>query len=204
MTRWNLLKYALCAAMLCGFMLSPRLWLTARSYPHAPLWASLPGLPTPWDWLLLGLLLATLGVVVAANRPRPALLVFVTLAGLWSLWDQNRWQPWFYQYLFMFAALAFGAAPDNPERRQASLNACRLIIVGTYFWSGLQKVNWNFAHADFPWLMAPVLKTCPNRGTDPSAIAPGRRPSPSAPLAWACWCGRCARWPSPVPWACTS
>jgi hypothetical protein len=160
-TRWNLVKYTLCAAMLCGFMLSPRLWLTERSYPHVPVWDRLPGLPTPWDWLFLGLLLGALGVIVGGKRPRLAILVFVTLAGLWSLWDQTRWQPWFYQYLFMFAALAFGAAADNPERSQGSLNACRLIIACTYFWSGLQKVNWNFAHADFPWLMAPLLKHLP-------------------------------------------
>ena len=157
-TRWNLLKFTLCAAMLCGFMLSPRLWLTARTYPHAPVWDALPALPTPWDWLLLGLLLVTLGIIIGRDRPRPALLAFVTLAGLWSLWDQTRWQPWFYQYLFLFAALAFGA---DPERRQASLNACRLIIAGTYFWSGLQKANWTFAHEDFPWLMGPLLKQLP-------------------------------------------
>jgi hypothetical protein len=160
-TRWNLVKYTLCAAMLCGFMLSPKLWLTARTYPHMPVWDGLPGLPTPWDWLLFGLLLVALGTIVGGNRPRLVLLVFVTLAGLWSLWDQTRWQPWFYQYLFMFAALAFGASRDDPERRQASLNACRLIIASTYFWSGLQKANWNFAHSDFPWLMKPVLMHLP-------------------------------------------
>jgi hypothetical protein len=147
--------------MLCGFMLSPRLWLTTRNCPHTPVWDGLPDLPTPGDWLLLGLLLATLGAIVGSNRPRLALIVFVTLAGFWSLWDQTRWQPWFYQYLFMFAALACGAPPDNPERNEASLNACRLIIACTYFWSGLQKLNWNFAHADFPWLMAPLLKHLP-------------------------------------------
>jgi DoxX len=160
-TRWNLLKYTLCAAMLCGFMLSPKLWLTARNYPQVPVWDRLPDLPTPWDWLVLGLLLVTLGAIVGGNRPRLALLMFVALAAIWSLWDQTRWQPWFYQYLFMFAALACGSALDNPERSQASLNTCRLIIVGTYFWSGLQKVNWNFAQSDFPWLMAPLLKHLP-------------------------------------------
>jgi hypothetical protein len=87
--------------------------------------------------------------------------MFVTLAGFWSLWDQTRWQPWFYQSLFMFAALACGAAPDNAELNEASLNACRLIIACTYFWSGLQKLNWNFAHDAFPWLMAPLLKHLP-------------------------------------------
>jgi hypothetical protein len=161
MTRWHFLKNTLAAAMLCGLMLSPRLWLTARSYPHVPVWSGLPALPTPWDWLLLGVLLASLGAVVAASRPRLAMLVFVLLAGLWSLWDQTRWQPWFYQYLFMFAALALGPAPSDPQRGQASLNACRLIVASLYVWSGLQKVNVEFATGDYPWLMEPMLKHLP-------------------------------------------
>jgi hypothetical protein len=160
-TRWHLLKYTLCAAMLCGLMLSPRLWLTARSYPLVPVWDGLPLVPSPWDWLVLGTLLAALGAVVGSRRPRLAMLVFVILAALWSLGDQTRWQPWFYQYLFMFAALALGAAPDDLERGQSSLNGCRLIVASMYVWSGLQKVNVDFATDVFPWLMDPLLKHLP-------------------------------------------
>jgi hypothetical protein len=85
----------------------------------------------------------------------------VLLAGLWSLWDQNRWQPWFYQYLLMFAVLALAPAPDDPECGEASLNACRLIVAAIYFWSGLQKLNINFTDDNYPWLMEPVLKHLP-------------------------------------------
>jgi hypothetical protein len=160
-SRWQFLKCTLAAAMLCGLMLSPRLWLSARSYPLVPVWDGLPTVPAPWDWLVLGVLVAALGAVVVAPRPRLAMLVFVLLAGAWSLWDQTRWQPWFYQYLVMFAVLALGPAPEDPERGQASLNACRLIVAGTYLWSGLQKVNVVFATDVFPWLMEPVLKHLP-------------------------------------------
>jgi hypothetical protein len=160
-SRWQFLKCTLAAAMLCGLMLSPRLWLSARSYPLVPVWDGLPTVPAPWDWLVLGVLVAALGAVVVAPRPRLAMLVFVILAGVWSLWDQTRWQPWFYQYLVMFAVLALGPAPEDPERGQGSLNACRLIVAGMYVWSGLQKVNVLFAADIFPWLMEPVLKHLP-------------------------------------------
>jgi len=157
----TLLKYTLAAAMLCGLMLSPRLWLSARNYPLVPVWDGLPTVPAPWDWLVPGVLAAALGAVVVAPRPRLAMLVFVILAGVWSLWDQTRWQPWFYQYLVMFAVLALGPSPKDPERGQASLNACRLIVASIYFWSGLQKVNVLFVTELFPWLIEPVLKYLP-------------------------------------------
>jgi hypothetical protein len=156
-SRWQILKYTLVAAMVSGLALSPRLWPSARTYPLVPVWDGLPTVPAPWDWLALAALLATLGAVAAAPRPRLAMLVFVLLAGLWSLWDQTRWQPWFYQYLVMFAVLALSPAPDDPERGQAGLNGCRLIVAAMYFWSGLQKVNVLFANDTYPWLMEHVL-----------------------------------------------
>jgi hypothetical protein len=160
--RWQVLKITVAVAMLCGLMLSPRLWLTARTYPHTPVWYELPQLPTPLDWLLLGVLAAALGAIIVSPRPRPALLIFVGIAAIWSLWDQTRWQPWFYQYLFMFAVLAFSPAPNDEDRAQAGLNACRFIVASLYVWSGLQKVNHNFAEVTYPWLMKPVLNHLPD------------------------------------------
>jgi uncharacterized membrane protein YphA (DoxX/SURF4 family) len=71
------------------------------------------------------------------------------------VFDQSRWQPWFYQYLFMLLALG-GAQPA------ASLNTCRLIVVCTYFWSGLQKLGGNFADEVFAWLAEPVTRFLPS------------------------------------------
>ncbi len=162
MSRWHVLKITLAVAMLCGLMLSPRLWLTDRTYPQVPVWDALSPLPPPLDWLLLGGVVAALGAIGVAPRPRLALCVFVGIAALYSLWDQTRWQPWFYQYLFMFAVLAFGPAPDDEEHAQAGLNACRLIVASIYVWSGLQKLNVNFAGDTFPWLLEPVLRLLPD------------------------------------------
>ncbi|HKY44373.1 MAG TPA: hypothetical protein VJM50_14900, partial [Pyrinomonadaceae bacterium] len=67
------------------------------------------------------------------------------LAGLLSLFDQTRWQPWFYQLIFMLLGLGLFAW-KRPERKNnaVALNVCRLIILCTYFWSGLQKLNVTF------------------------------------------------------------
>ncbi len=140
--------------MAAGFALSPRLWLSTRAYPLVPVSSRLPPVPYPFDVVAFGVLCALLAVVTL-SASAPALLAFVLLAGAWSLWDQSRWQPWFYQYLFMLGAL--GLHPWTG----AALDTCRAIVAATYLWSGLQKVNISFARVTFPWLVAPLAERLP-------------------------------------------
>ena len=90
-------------------------------------------------------------------QPRKLILVFLALAGLLSFWDQGRWQPWFYQYFIMLAALGFYGWRNH----QAALNACQLIIICTYIWSGVQKFNVNFAWETWPDIAGPLLRFLP-------------------------------------------
>lgn len=153
--RYELVKAIVATAMYVGMLLSLGLWRTERHYPHAPVWDALPTVPAPWDLVVYFGMLLLLAVGALALRWRWPLLAFVALAGTWSLWDQSRWQPWFYQYLFMLAAL--GLARD----RAAGLNACRLVMAATYIWSGIQKVNFTFATDIYPWILEPVLPLLP-------------------------------------------
>jgi hypothetical protein len=163
--RYELVKVTVAAAMAAGLLLSPRLWLTERHYPPVPVWDGLPTVPPPWDRGVFGAMLLLLGVATGVPRPRWPLLAFVAVAGLWSLWDQTRWQPWFYQYLFMLAALGFGGCAD-PVRRESALHTCRFILAATYIWSGLQKVNVSFATDMYPWILDPVLQKLPDEWRD--------------------------------------
>ena len=43
-----------------------------------------------------------------------------------------------------------------------ALNACRLIVVATYFWSGLQKANAGFIEVTYPWLVEPLTTRLPD------------------------------------------
>jgi hypothetical protein len=142
-------------AMAAGFALSPRLWVSSRGYPLVPVSRRLPRISYPADFIVFGALWALLGVVTLMGAFAPALLGFVVLAGAWSLWDQSRWQPWFYQYLFMLGALGL-----HPWTGTA-LDTCRAIVAATYLWSGLQKVNISFARVTFPWLVAPLTERLP-------------------------------------------
>ncbi len=157
--RYRLVAITLTGAMVAGMLLSPKLWLTERYYPHVPVWDGLPTIPPPWDKVIFGAMLFLLGLAAVLPR-RWTLLSFVAIAAAWSLWDQSRWQPWFYQYLFMLAALGFAAGGD-PERCESGLNACRFILAMTYIWSGIQKINVNFATDIYPWILEPLLPFVP-------------------------------------------
>jgi hypothetical protein len=154
------LKAVWAIAFLAGMLLSPKLWLSSRSYPLCPIIDKLPAVPAPFDYVWFIVLLVLLAAILIVPRPGRLLLAFVCLAGLLSLLDQSRWQPWFYQYLFVGMALATYPWHDpeaQPERRAAALNACRVIVAATYFWSGLQKCNPKFREVVFPWLVEPLV-----------------------------------------------
>ena len=156
------LKIIVALGLVSGFVLSWRLWVSSRLFPLSPVSVSLPAVPFPLDtvWLctLLGLLLA----VILTTRPRKLILLFLVLAGLLGLWDQQRWQPWFVEYFFLLAAVGLYGW-NKAGRHAAALNTCRLIMVCTYLWSGLQKLNANFVRETWPDIATSVLRRAPER-----------------------------------------
>ena len=109
-----------------------------------------PSLQPPLDTIVLGAFIAALCGVAFAPRPRWWGAAATVLALVLALEDQSRWQPWFYQYVAMLAALAVARDPGD------TLAAWRVVLVGLYLWSGIQKLNATFASRLFPWLVQPV------------------------------------------------
>jgi hypothetical protein len=145
-------------AFLAGVVLSPRLWLSSRSFPLVPPLGWFPPVPPPLDWAWFAALLLLLVAIVLFPHARRLLVAFLVLMVLYCLGDQTRWQPWVYEYLVLLAVLACGPRdPQDSARRNACLNACRLVVAATYFWSGVAKLNVSFATEVFPWLMQPLL-----------------------------------------------
>jgi hypothetical protein len=150
-----LLVRVIAAAIACSFLLSWKLWISSRLFPLAPISNRLPEIPYPIDYIWFLSLLALLAVISFLPRSRKVVLIFVFLAALLSLWDQTRWQPWFYQYLFMLAAFGLLVWKKNETRRnRAALDACRLIVASIYFWSGVQKLNVTFIRETWPDIAA--------------------------------------------------
>ena len=154
--RVSWLKVTIAAGMLSGLLLSHKLWVNSRSYPVTPVHPLLRPVRFPFDYAMFAMFLTLLAFIAVAKNPAKLIATFVFLAFVWALFDQSRWQPWFYQYLFMLSALGlwFSNRTDS-LKRAAAVNACRLIIVSIYFWSGIQKLNPAFLTGTFPWMLAP-------------------------------------------------
>jgi hypothetical protein len=150
------LRITVIAGLLAGLALSPKLWLSTRLYPFTPVCSLFQPLDPPADKLLLFTLAALLVVFAVVPRGEIAAGALALLL-LLALQDQSRWQPWYYQYLLLFAAVAL-AGRGRPE---SALHTCRLIVAATYFWSGIAKLNANFFTAVFPSLFGPLLTTVP-------------------------------------------
>jgi hypothetical protein len=160
--RLALLRLALAAGLVAGLLLSPNLWVSTRAYPLTPLWNAVPPLPYPADYALFGLLVALVASVGATRGRIMGWLAAgaLALAAFFVLEDESRLQPWFYQYSFMLAAFCFygwGRIGTSD-----ALNACRLIVAATYFWSGLQKANAGFFEITYPWLVEPLTAWLPD------------------------------------------
>jgi hypothetical protein len=160
--RLVLLKVTLCVAAGLGFVLSWRVWISSRQFPLVPVFAKLPAVPFPLDYIWFALVLGLLVAIFIRNQPRKLLIVFLALAGLLCLFDQMRWQPWFYQYFFMLVGLGLYAWKQPlVKNNRAALNCCALIIVSTYFWSGIQKLNASFINEVWPGMSEPLLRILP-------------------------------------------
>lgn len=146
-----------------AFCLSANLWLNVRTYPLSPLFGSLPQFGHPLDWLLLGALFVLLAFIGIRARPQNYIWTFLGILALLCLYDQTRWQPYIYQYVFLFATLAlFSWRSDDAQGRQRTLNVARLIVASTYIYSGLQKMNAVFVQQVFPWLVQPIVHLFPS------------------------------------------
>jgi hypothetical protein len=156
----RLLKVVLSLALLCGFALSRRLWVsTGQLYPNVPAFDFLPAVAPPLDYALFGALVVLLAFVAVRTSPRRYAVAFVVLASALVLFDESRLQPWFYQYLFLMLALAAHSREETDAR--TSLRACALVVACVYFWSGAQKLNPQFFNEVAPSLAAPYLALLP-------------------------------------------
>lgn len=144
--RVNYTRIVVVLGFAAGFVLSHRLWISTRFYPLIPVIPTLRPIPFPFDYISAAVLFLLLSLIALTSRPRPYIFGFVGLLLFLALFDQTRWQPWVYLYLFILLSLGcFSWKREDIQGQKNVLNICRLIIVATYFYSGLQKMNHRFA-----------------------------------------------------------
>ena len=154
--RVALAQRAVAAGMTAGVLISWKLWVTTRLFPHFPLLGPVPQPPSPADFLLLALFLgAALGL--AARPLNGALLrIFLAAGAVLLFLDQMRWQPWVWFYLLM--ALPPACGPGASPRLLLHLQ--RLVVAGLLFWGGAHKLGFlgsGFAALYEGYLAAPLL-----------------------------------------------
>ncbi|MEZ6091259.1 MAG: hypothetical protein R3C05_25235 [Pirellulaceae bacterium] len=119
-----------------------RLWVPLNGYPRVPLLSIGLMLPSVIDGiaatLLIGSVLASLLPQLGKLRGRCLLAAAVALAILFVT-DQHRLQPWAFESLWIFVALALC-------RERVALRWIRFLVISIYFWSGVSKLDSQFAH----------------------------------------------------------
>ena len=159
------LKTTVVLVFCIGLSMSSALWIGPRSYPLAPVLPMFPVIDDTVAGALYVALFVLAAICLVAPKPRWFIAAFLAVMAAFCLMDQTRWQPWVFQYSFLLAALALhswnGGDADGAKR---TLNIARLIVAGTYIYSGLQKLNANFMANDFPWLVQPITRVLPAAG----------------------------------------
>jgi hypothetical protein len=136
----------LVAMLAACIALSARLWGADREYPPVPLL----DVPQPPGALAVAALIALLAVALVPRRWTPA--PFLAAAAVLAIGDLTRLQPWLYQGALCLGAFALCRQP---------LDACRLVLAATYVWSGLTKLNPDFAPGVLAWLVPPATQLGP-------------------------------------------
>lgn len=165
LNRLKLLRITICLGLLVGIAFSHEAWFpVTRTFPRAPLLFALPErFVFPFEWLFSSILVIALALIIFLRRPKILLLVAIFSVLLLSFFDQLHFQPWVYQYVLIFAVLCFH--DWNTEEKSAeseTLGMVQIIIAGFYFWSGVQKLNFNFSHDILPSLLMPLQNLFPS------------------------------------------
>lgn len=156
------LKIAVIVFFCIGLFMSAPAWIGPRSYPEAPVFSALPAVDGPLAYGLFAALFGLAAAIVISPKPQRWIAAFLAIIGFLCVFDQTRWQPWVFQYAVMLTTLAlFSWDRDDADGRQRALNILRLVVAGTYVFSGLQKLNSNFVEYEFPWMVQPITNVLP-------------------------------------------
>ena len=129
----------ICITWLVTKLLCLPLWLDTRSFPLVPVSDLFADLPASVHVILFVVSIISMLLLIFFDNKKVAWVLLIAEI-LSCLCDQNRWQPWQYQFLFMTAAYVI---VRNQDRLRINW---QLIIAGIYFFSGISKFSSAFIH----------------------------------------------------------
>ncbi len=136
----------LCVTWIITKLVCFKLWLANRSFPLVPIHEIFSFVPSFVHTIFfVASLFSLLFLLIYPNKKIAVAILFVEV--LSCLLDQNRWQPWEYQFIFMLAVYIF-----YRDEKQIRFG-WQIILTGIYFFSGLSKLNSAFIHDIWQGLM---------------------------------------------------
>lgn len=137
-------------AFVAGILVSWPLWIYTPEFPDAPVFPTDEIFQPPFDRIILIAFILLLSLFTFLKNRTWYLWTFLLLAFLLLAGDQNRWQPWVFEYVLILGA---GLMYKNDDKK--NMFAVRIILSGIYLWSGLQKFNENYFVDTAYWIMEP-------------------------------------------------
>jgi hypothetical protein len=143
-------RAAICGSTLLMVGLSWPLWVDDPDFPRVPFVDGLPEIPAWASRVDFVGIVATLGLATIGFRWRAMIAISLPLLIFAILRDQNRFQPWAYQYALIGLAMACAS-------RAEALRLARWYVFGLYFYSGLSKLDTSFCRELGPTFLATAL-----------------------------------------------
>lgn len=129
----------ICITWIITKIICYKLWLADRLFPLIPVHDLLLILPSVLHAVLFIVSLGSMILLIIFPGKKTAIVLLVAEI-ISCLLDQNRWQPWEYQFVFMLAVYII-----NSEEKWVRYS-WQLILAGIYFFSGIGKLNSAFIH----------------------------------------------------------
>ncbi|MEP6928117.1 MAG: hypothetical protein ABI834_10795 [Ginsengibacter sp.] len=130
-----------CFFWLAAKVISWKVWLAERLFPVVPPFNSLFVHSSIHLFLFIVSLLELLALLLFPQNKLLQIGVII-IEVLSCLLDQNRWQPWEYQYIFIILALVI-----NYKNDKSAVSIIAFIFAAVYFYSGFSKMNVVFSQS---------------------------------------------------------
>src|ERR1700752_3711040 len=151
--RLGLIKIVTLFGIIASVLCSINLWAGQRWFPKANLFEAFQGLIPPYDYINLIVLIVLIGLS-AYSKSRVPLILLILYAIYLCIEDQNRLQPWFYNYiLILFIYLFYKKRVDEPNNYISVFISIQILVALVYIFSGIQKFNSSFVEDSFLWII---------------------------------------------------
>ncbi len=135
----KIITRVICFFWLVAKAISWKVWLADRIFPVTPPFNFL-FVPSSIHLTLFILSLSAIFFLLLFPSNRRLQGSVIILEILSCLLDQNRWQPWEYQYMFIILALLI-----NYKNEKNAASTISFILIAIYFFSGISKMNPAFS-----------------------------------------------------------